>query len=71
MFWLRNKKLNSASDQNSVCLTGVGKAVLVMFDGHSASLIDLTDGNTIGTVDGDERFEIGFPGIATGMYTYV
>ena len=51
-----------------MCLTGVDKAVLVMFDGHSASLIDLTDGNTIGTVDGDERFEFGFPGIAVGMY---
>ena len=42
-----------------------------MFDGHSASLIDLTDGNTIATVDGDERFEFGFPGIAVGMYTLV
>ena len=63
--------MNSASDQNPVCLTGVDKAVLVMFDCHSASLIDLTDGNTIGTVDGDERFEFGFPGIATGMYTSV
>ena len=40
--------------------------ILVAFSGHRAQLTDLSEGSSVGTVEGDDHFEFGFPGIASG-----
>ena len=57
----------SISDNSIICLAGESKTLLVVFSNNTVTLTDLTQGKTVGTAEGDDRFEFGFPGIACGM----
>ena len=57
----------SISDNSIICLAGESKTLVVVFNTNNVILTDLTQGKTVGTVEGDDQFEFGFPGIACGM----
>ena len=58
------------TDSSVVCLAGESKGLLVVFNTNNATLTDLTEGKTISTIEGDDRFVFGFPGIACGMFLF-